>query len=84
MGIKGISSVANFRFKGSTEGTADNSFPGNPKTNNPSEGKKMAVRSKRLKGRGRTSFFREPMLLLYSLVAGGLLVAVVIRIALLS
>ncbi len=44
----------------------------------------MAVRYRRLRGRGRTNFLREPMLLLYSLVAGGLLVAVVIRIALVS
>ena len=44
----------------------------------------MAVRTRRLRGRGRTNALREPMLLLYSLVAGGLLVAVVIRIVLVS
>ena len=44
----------------------------------------MAVNNRRLKGRGRTNSLREPMLLFYSLVAGGLLLAVVIRIALVS
>lgn len=44
----------------------------------------MAVKHRRLRGRGRTNIVREPMLLLYTLVAGGLLLAVVIRIALVS
>ncbi len=44
----------------------------------------MAVNNRRLRGRGRTNSLREPMLLFYSLVAGGLLLAVVIRIALVS
>ena len=70
--------------KPSIEGAVKNPFSGSPDPNKPSEGRSMAVRYRRLRGRGRTNFLRDPMLLLYSLVAGGLLVAVVIRIALVS
>ena len=41
----------------------------------------MAKKYRRITGRGRSNFFREPMPFLYTLVAGGLLLAVVIRIA---
>jgi len=81
---KRMPNSTDFRIKPGTEGAAKNSFSGSPDLNNSSEGRPMAVRNRRLRGRGRTNFLREPMLLLYSVVAGGLLVAVVIRIALVS
>ncbi len=64
--------------------TTKDSISSSPDLNVSSEGSSMAVRSRRLMGRRRTNFLRDPMLQFYSLVAGGLLVAVVIRIALVS
>ncbi len=72
------------RFNPDTEGATKDSFSSSPDLNVSSEGSSMAVRNRRLMGRRRTNILREPMLQLYSLVAGGLLVAVVIRIALVS
>ena len=41
----------------------------------------MANKYRQITGRGRSNFFKEPMPFLYTLVAGGLLLALVIRIA---
>lgn len=82
--MKGVSGRANFQFQPGAEAAPKNPFSGSPDLNNSSDGGPMAVRSRRLRSRGRNNVLREPMLLLYSLVAGGLLLAVVIRIALFS
>ena len=69
------------QFEPATEGAAKSPISGSSDPNSSSEGRPMLVRNKRLRGRGRTNFLRDPMLLFYTLVAGGLMLAVVIRIA---
>ena len=82
IGIKRMSDRADYRIKPGTEGAAKNSFSGRPDPNNSAEGSSMVAMNRRLRGMGRTNFLREPMLLIYSLVGGGMVLAAVIRIAL--
>ena len=84
MGIKQMPNSNHFHFQSGTEGADKDSFSGSPDMNSSLEQKPLAVKNRTLKDRVRTNFLSEPMLLMYSLVVGGLLLVMVIRIALAS
>ena len=73
-----------FQLQPGTEGADKDSISGSPGMNHSSEQAPLAVKNRPLKNRVRTNFLSEPMLLMYSLVVGGLLLVMVIRIALAS